>query len=272
VSLADIPESLRALPDAEFAGSSEFAELARLQQAIGYSFARPTLLRVALTHPSWTGERPRNAWPNQAVLEFFGDAVLDLCAAQAVWMRFSTVSEGVLTALRIVLVSEAALASVANEIDLGQWLFLGKGARAHGGRRHHAMLADTIEAILGAVFLDARGADQDPMRAAENVFLRLFGARIDSLAIEDASEPKSELQNLVQDKVRRTPRYACEALSAGHFLAVVQVDIGESAVLELGKGEGPSHKAAEREAARAALRSIREGLISLADLPGETTS
>lgn len=246
------------------------ATLAPLRARLGHAFERPALLRVALTHPSWVAEHRTRGWPSNAALEFFGDAVLDLCSAQAVWARYPMLDEGRLTKLQISLVSEPALAAIARDLELGAFLWLGRGEDKTGGRQRDRNLADAVEAILGASFLDARVAGRDPFAAALAVFERCFITALDSLDPEGGRDPKSELQTLVQARHRKTPRWVLvdrEAPSdpgaAGRFVVELVVDPDPAAdgraaaPTVLARGEGSTRREAEVAAAREALLRLR---------------
>lgn len=260
---------LRSLPDATaaFEGPSTedgAASLRTLEERLGYRFHNGALLRVALTLGSWANEHPATGWPSNACLEFFGDAVLDLAAADALWRRFPDLAEGELTRLRAALVDERSLSAAAERIDLGAYLFLGKGDLKRGGRQHASTLADAVEAVVGAVFLDAReasAADQPaPMQAASEVFDTLLGEALRSLAPEDSLDPKSRLQQWAQAKYRITPTYVRvgEKPPPGdpRWAARVELHFPDGTVRALGDGEGRSLKRAERAAATAALSAF----------------
>nr|WP_255216606.1 ribonuclease III [Pseudenhygromyxa sp. WMMC2535] len=225
--------------------------------ALGYRFERVALLRVALTVGSWANENREAGWPSNACLEFFGDAVLDLVAADALWRRFPTLDEGPLTRLRASLVSERSLSRVARELDLGRWLHVGRGDEQRGARDRDGTLADALEAVLGAVFLDARARGEDPTLAAAQVFERRFGQRVRTLTPDDGLDPKSRLQQLMQAERKLTPVYVTVGdpppPEDPHWRARVELRPPEGEVEILGEGEGRSLRAAERSAAQVAL-------------------
>jgi len=279
-----LPDALRALPEltegsatrlgvdpslplADGSGPSMVGDnptIASLAAGLGRVFARPALLRVAVTHPGWANEHRKAGWPSNGCLEFYGDAVLDLLAADAIWRRFPEMPEGDLTRLRASLVSEASLAAIAREIELGAYLYLGKGDEKNGFRDHPATLADALEAVLGAVFLDAKAAGDDPMFAAARSFDALFGRRVAHMSPTDGLDPKSALQRVVQAKLRVAPRYrqVGEAPAPGeppHWRVVVELRRKGEAPLPMGDGEGRSLQEAERQAAAVALAKIRSG-------------
>lgn len=261
-----LPAVMESLPDrhedehVRQAVSAELPRLRGLEQRLGYAFARPALLRAAMTLGSWVNEHREQGWPSNACLEFFGDAVLDLVAADALWRQFPELAEGDLTRLRSTLVSEPGLAKVARDLELGQWLFLGRGDEKRGARDHGSTLADALEAVIGAVFLDARERGGDPFAAALSLFDRLFGERVDGLDPDHGLDAKSRLQQWVQSEYRVTPVYVPlgepPPNDEPRWRARVELRMPDGAVEVLGEGEGRSLRAAEQAAARGALRSI----------------
>ncbi|MBV1860855.1 MAG: ribonuclease III [Nannocystaceae bacterium] len=257
-----LPKVLRALPEPDVRledGTEPTPEdgLEALQVLLGYRFADPALLRVALTLGSWANEHTDAGWPSNACLEFFGDAVLDLVAADAVWRRFPELAEGELTRLRATLVAEASLVRVASALGLGRFLYLGRGDLKRGGREHASTLADAVEAVLGAVFLDAREAGRQPEAAAAEVFEAWLGSRVESLQPQHGLDAKSRLQHWAQAKHRVTPRYerVGDPPPPGEpaWRAQVTLRFPNGTVKVLGEGEGRSLKRAEQAAALAAL-------------------
>jgi ribonuclease-3 len=179
-----------------------------------------------------------------------------------VWCGFPQLDEGPLTRLRASLVSERSLARVARSVELGRWLLVGRGDELRGARDRDGTLADALEAVLGAVFLDARAAGHEPTASVAVLFDHLFGERLRKLAPEDGLDPKSRLQQLVQAERRLTPVYIAigepPPPDAPHWHAQVEIH-GEGAVVEvLGVGEGRSLRIAERNAAVDALRRLME--------------
>lgn len=264
--MVGVPEVLRALPpaDDDAAPSGIAAEprprLAELESRLGYVFARPSLLRAALTLGSWANEHPDSGWPSNACLEFFGDAVLDLLAADAIWQRHPLLDEGELTRLRAIIVAEPALADVATALDLGAFLWLGRGDDRLGGRRHRATLADATEAVLGAVFLDARQRGEDPLGSAAQVFARLFDTVLEAAHPQRALDPKTRLQHWAQALHRIAPTYVRIDARGGdgppRWRARVELRLPSGDVHVLGEGEGESLREAERRAAAAALEVV----------------
>ncbi|MEZ4383178.1 MAG: ribonuclease III [Nannocystaceae bacterium] len=263
--MTGLPAIFEDLPDRRGAPEIDaaLAGLEPLELRLRYRFKRRALLRVALTHASWCNEHPEEGWPSNESLEFFGDAVLDLVTADALWNRFPELPEGALTRLRASLVSERALATAARGCQIGDWLFLGKGDELRGGRERDASLADALEAILGASFLDARAAGKDPLAAAAQVFRALLGDRVAGLEPDHGIDAKSRLQHWAQRVHRLTPVYHTEAGASAtpgepRWLARVQLAPRDGTVLVLGEGEGRSMRKAQQAAARAALEAVED--------------
>lgn len=258
-----LPAVLRRLPDpsSDPQVAAQLDRLAELAALLDHRFEQPALLRVALTVGSWTNENREAGWPSNACLEFFGDAVLDLVAADALWQRFPDLPEGPLTRLRASVVSERSLAKAAKRVGLGGWLFLGRGDEQRGARERESTLADALEAVLGAVFLDARAHGHDPTSAAGRVFDRLFGEQVEALTADDGVDPKSALQQLVQAERRLTPVYVVlgepPPPESPFWRARVELRPIGGEVEVLGEGEGRSLRAAEHGAARDALARLK---------------
>ncbi len=216
---------------------------AKLAERLGHSFADPSLLHQALSHRSWCGEQ--DGVPSNERLEFLGDAVLGMVVADHIYRRFPELPEGDLAKIRSAVVNARVLAESAHELELGGVLLLGKGEEASGGRTKVSILADALEAVIGAVYLDADWAE------AQRLILDLLGERIERAAAEpDDFDHKSRLQELTVRRGEGPPRYLVEGSGPDHdrhYLAEVYV-AGE----RRGTGEGSSKKDAEQSAARAA--------------------
>jgi ribonuclease-3 len=230
--------------------------LASLEERIGHRFRRPELLAAALTHRSAAAERPGGPAEDNERLEFLGDAVLGLAAARHLAEEHPAAREGELSRLRAVLVGEPALAASARALDLGASLSLGRGEERSGGREKPSILAGALEALVGAVFLDAG------WRAAYRLARAVFrGPDGKALAAGDGVDAKTRLQELCQRRWREAPAYAVVERSGPahrpHF--VVEALLGGRV---LGRGEGGSRKGAEQAAAAAALAAA-------SDLEGE---
>lgn len=262
-----LPQILIDLPDVDPSPQTqkELAELIPLQEQLDYYFARPALLRAALTLGSWSNEHAGSGWPSNACLEFFGDAVLGLLAADALWQRFPELAEGQLTRLRASLVSEECLAKVARQLDLGKWIWLGRGDQKRDLQSQNGTLADTLEAVIGAVFLDARGQGKQELGIAKRLFLHLFSTVLATLQPEHGLDAKSRLQQWAQAKFHRTPVYVRVGSppppGQPHWHARVELMLLEHPhpPLILGEGEGRNLRLAERRAAMQALHRIEAG-------------
>ncbi len=217
-----------------------------LEHVIGHTFRDPALLQLALTHGSVGYENQRAQSDNQR-LEFLGDAVLQLALSHMLFQRLPQADEGVMTQARAQLVSTKALARIARRIGLGTYLHLGRGEEANGGRNRESTLADALEAVAGAIHLDA-GTD-----AAHQFAARLFAEDLEALNRGPLdSNPKGQLQELIQSVGVEPPLYEIVGAEgpdhAKNFIAVVSWQ-----GTQLGRGTGRSKKDAEVEAAQAAL-------------------
>ncbi len=223
------------------------ADLAALQTVIGLRFKDASLLELSLIHSSYVNENPDLAPVSNERLEFLGDAVLGFVFATRLYNSFGHSSEGELTRLRSRLVRGSTLARAAARIGLGEYLYLGKGEEASGGRSKPANLAGALEALIGAAYLD-----QGTITAGE-VASRLLGSDFTELTGPEAGmDYKSRLQEYAQASQQVTPRYRIVDTSgpdhARRFTAEVRLDDEP-----LGRGQGHSKKEAETEAARQAL-------------------
>lgn len=243
-----------ARPDPAQTQAQAMAALAsRLEIADGDEL--PDHLLQALTHPSFANEQPEER-DNQR-LEFLGDAVLGLCVSELLMAAFEDVDEGSLTVMRASLVNARALAEAARHWDFADALRLGRGADAAGERHRENVLADAVEAVLGAVYLD-RGLD-----VARALAERIVGQRLEALVQNGGIErdPKSRLQELVQARGLDTPTYSVSDVSGPphmrSFTVTVNVPRGEDGEV-VAEGKGRSKKLAEKAAARAALAALEE--------------
>ena len=225
-------------------------ELSAVQQALGVSFKDPSLLRQALIHGSFTNENPAIApIPNER-LEFLGDAVLGLVVATKLYLDFPHFNEGEMTKLRAFLVRRDTLARVAKMIKLGNFLFLGKGEDATGGRNKSANLAGAMEAVIGAVYLD------QGIKVVTDFIQRLLDAELTKAIGKHIDiNFKSELQEFLQAREQRAPSYhVVETSGPDHDKRfTVEVRLGDTV---LGTGFGKSKKAAETAAAETVLKSL----------------
>lgn len=226
------------------------ADLAALQQTLGISFNDLSLLEQALVHSSYVNENPGIAPADNERLEFLGDAILGFIVAEELYQRFPQFSEGEMTRLRSSLVRQDALSRIARTISLGDYLYLGRGEEASGGRRKPANLTGALEAVIAAIFLD-RG-----LSIARDFALRSVSKELDKVLSQGIeADYKSQLQELIQARQQQTPTYkVIEAMGPAHDRRfTVEVRVGDSV---LGRGSGKSKKAAEAEAARSALAQL----------------
>lgn len=217
-----------------------------LEADLGHTFADPQLLRLALTHRSVSADDPSR--PDNERLEFLGDAVLQLVVTDTLYHTYPDLSEGEMAKVRAAVVSRPALAVVARRLDLGSKVELAPGEERTGGRNKDSILADAVEALIGAVYLDA--GVESARSVITSHWSDVIAERAKSPGVKDY---KTRLQeHLAQDGTR--PEYSVEGTGPDHkrtFTAVVQVDGSV-----LGSGAGRSKKAAEQEAARKALKAL----------------
>jgi ribonuclease III len=222
-----------------------------LQTRIEYRFGNISLLRLAMTHPSVAHEQGRLIQHNQR-LEFLGDAVLGMVLTRELYDKFPAVSEGPLTKARAQMINRRTLAEQARRLDLQDDLILSRGEEANLGRSRASALADAFEALIGAVFVDG-GFD-----AARAFVLRSFREAFGELtSIPTLDNPKGELQEILQARSPEAPQYVVAGASGPDHDRDFECVVTHGGI-ELGRGGGKSKKAAESEAAVAALKSIRE--------------
>lgn len=217
-----------------------------VEARIGYKFSNALLLAEALTHPSLAYETKRPHFDNQR-LEYLGDAVIQLILTDELYHLFPKFSEGKLTKMRSRLVSRDGLQRFAEKIELGPALLLGKGEAASGGRERPSNLADALEALAGAIYIDGG------MEKARSFILDNFREFIEEIARQpDENNPKGELQENLQAITPTSPSYRIVSQDGpDHDKIFVAEVIWEK--MELGRGEGSSKKEAEINAAINAL-------------------
>jgi ribonuclease-3 len=226
------------------------SDLAAFQDCLGFQFRDDNLLCLALTHPSVAHEANTTMAHNQR-LEFLGDAVLQLVLTRELYEKFPAFDEGPLTKARAKLVNRRTLAEHARALGLGAHLILGHGEETHGGRERPSALADAFEALLGAIFLDG-GFD-----AAREFILREFSPAFGKLSVLPTLEnPKGELQELLQARSPLAPAYQTVSATGPDHDRVFECTVQHDGV-ELARGSGKSKKAAESDAALAALKKLR---------------
>lgn len=219
------------------------------EKILGITFRNPTLLEQALVHRSYLNENPEFHLGSNERLEYLGDAVIGMVTSEYLYHAFPDASEGLLTAMRAALVKAQTLGRIARGLGIGTLLFLSRGEVDAGGRTRRRLLAQALEAIIGAIYLD------QGLTAARDFSLRLLGPDAERLVREQSYvDAKSELQQVTQAAIGERPIY--EVVSATgpghrpHF--VVEVRLGGRVI---GTGEGNQKQEAEQAAARQALKS-----------------
>lgn len=226
------------------------SDLAALQRVLGVSVNDLSLLEQSLVHSSYLNENPGSIQTSNERLEFLGDAVLGLIVAEKIYQKFPKFDEGEMTRLRAAVIRRDALARMATAINLGSYLYMGKGEEASGGRNRPANLAGALEAVIAAIFLD-----QGPAITRDFVIGLVNGELQKVVSQGAAADYKSRLQELTQAREQQTPTYhVVEKTGPDHDMRfTVEVRLGDAV---LGKGSGKSKKKAETEAARTALEQF----------------
>ncbi len=220
-----------------------------LEERIGYCFKNKALLKQALTHSSFTNEQKINKAKNYERLEFLGDAVLELVSSEFLFKQHEQIQEGELTKMRASMVCEPSLAFCARDLELGEFMRLGKGEESTGGRKRDSITSDAMEAVIGAIYLDGG------MEEAKKFINRFILSDLEDKRL--FYDSKSNLQELIQGKLKKEFHYeVVEESGPEHektFVAEVFLE-QES----LGKGFGRTKKAAEQQAAYHALLRLRD--------------
>lgn len=215
-----------------------------LNKTLAYKFENAALLQQALTHRSAAG-------PDNERLEFLGDAVLDLVITKLLFDKTEDTSEGQLSRLRATLVKDTTLAEIATSLGLGEHLILGPGEKKSGGHRRSSILANTLEAIFAAVYLDSG------LPAAREIIIRAFGDRLHDLPeAEDLRDPKSRLQEFLQSKQMSLPDYTVEKTSGKAHKQTFEISCSVPELDAVTIGTGSSRRDAEQDAALAMLKKI----------------
>lgn len=216
-----------------------------LQRTLDYTFRDTGLLEQALTHRSASGESNER-------LEFLGDAVLDTVVSEVVFRAFPNAPEGDLSRLRSSLVKDTSLARLAVDLGLGDLLILGSGERKTGGHRRASILADALEALFGAVYLDAG------FEASRNVIERAFGERFHDLPDpQELRDPKTRLQEWLQARQLALPDYSLVDVSGQAHEQTFEVQCSIGGLDTTTRGSGSSRRQAEQKSARAMLEVLQ---------------
>ena len=219
-----------------------------LEAAIGYKFKNITLLQNALTHSSYANEYFRDSLKSNERLEFLGDSVLGMVVAEHLYKTFPDRLEGDLTRMRADMVCEASLAKIAERIDLGQYLLLGHGEEQSGGRNRPSILADAVESVLAACFLDGG------MEAARRFIETFVLCNVPQSRLRNV-DYKTALQELVQQKKNQQISYQLVGESGPDHNKSFCVEVTLNGTV-VGKGTGSSKKRAEQDAARIAMETL----------------
>lgn len=222
-----------------------------LQKTIAYTFQDPTLLSTALNHSSYANERRGNSEKSNERLEFLGDSVLGFVVANHLYRKFPEFPEGRMTRLRAELVCEQSLHAVAEQIQLGRYIKLGKGEEHTGGRTRPSILADAVEAVIAALYLDGG-------IAAAKTFIETYILNdLDEGVDQARTDYKTTLQELVQRQSGQVLAYEMigERGPEHNKLFTAQVVLNGQAV---GTGDGHTKKAAEQAAAKCALNALQK--------------
>lgn len=227
-------------------------ELEKLEEKLGITFNDSSLLRTAVTHKSFPNENRRLKLKNNERLEFLGDSVLSLSISTYIFKNFRDAPEGRLAKMRAILVSSDTLARKARELKLSEHLLLGRGEEITGGRERDSILADALEAVIGAIYLD------HGFQTVDNFIVDFFQTDIEKVQNGDYSRDyKTLLQEVIQQDGDYRPEYVVLSETGpdhNKFFAV-QVKLGKEVI---GQGQGSSKKDAEQLAARRALENMGE--------------
>ena len=225
-------------------------DLSPLEARLGYTFSDKGLLRLALTHSSIAHESETSVQHNQR-LEFLGDAALGLVITRELYLRFPAFGEGPLTKARAQLVNQRTLAEQGRTLGLGDYLVMSRGELSHGGRERPSALADAYEAVTGAIYLDGG------YEAASQFVLRCFRDSFGEFStLPNLSNPKGELQEILQSKSASAPHYQMTMSSGPDHDRSFECAVFHEG-RELGRGQGKSKRAAESDAALAALQALK---------------
>lgn len=242
---------------------SDSHDISALEEVLGHVFDNRDLLITALTHRSYANEHRAEGRKDNEKLEFLGDAVLDLTVGHMLMDRYPSLREGQLSVTRSQVVSERGLSDRARELGLGDWLYLGKGELRSGGQYKASILADAMEAVIAAVYLDGG------FPAAWALVARLFENSLASVEETGFYDFKTRLQELAQSRLKATPIYRVVATSGPDHAKQFEVAV-EINGHEWGRGQGASKKRAEQYAA-ANASFLLEGadLEQMGLLPGD---
>ena len=252
------PDVMEPPPQPAPAGAARDPAVDALEQRLGVPVVNPAVALAALTHKSFVNEHRSEALQDNERLEFLGDAVIDLAVSHRLMERFPDAREGDLSKIRAAVVDEAGLALMARELDLGPLLRLGRGEELTGGRQKSSLLADALEAVIAAVYL---GGGLEPVLSVIERFLGDAFARAAAGTLD--RDYKTQLQELVQSRLRTAPRYRIVAEHGPDHSKVFEVELDVRGEV-IGRGTGRSKKDAEQAAAKLALDAMNERFAEVA--------
>ena len=219
-----------------------------LEERIGYRFQNIQLLKQAMTHSSYTNQQKINKCKDYERLEFLGDAVLELVSSEFLFCEYEDKKEGELTKMRASMVCEPSLAFCARDLELGEFLLLGKGEECTGGRKRDSITSDAMEAVIGAIYLDGG------MEKAKAFIYRFILSDLEDKQL--FYDSKTNLQEVIQGQLKKELHYVLLGESGPEHDKTFSVEV----IMEdevIGKGKGRTKKAAEQEAAYEALLLLR---------------
>lgn len=213
-----------------------------LERRIGYHFKNPELLQLALSHRSYSGK-------NNERLEFLGDSIVNFVIAEALFKHFPNAREGQMSRLRARLVKGVTLAEIAREFELGEYLLLGSGELKSGGYRRESILADALESVIGAMYLDSSFSE------CKDKVLSWYEGRLESLSLQDTQkDPKTRLQEYLQAQQQPLPQYEVVSVEGEPHAQTFTVECSVEGLSDITVGIGSSRRIAEQQAAGKALK------------------
>ena len=225
--------------------------LEKLQRTIGYTFNNPALLKEALTHKSYSFEKKSVDHDNQR-MEFFGDAILEVIASEYLFNKYRESGEGDLTKIRSAMTRGEALYELAEKIDLGSYIYLGKGEQQLKGKNEETRVIDAFEALVAAIYLDSG------LERAREFYLGLVAESWDDpYQLMVSQNPKGNLQELTQRKFNQRPEYVLKEVSGQEHEPTFEIEVHIKNEV-VGRGFASSRKKAEEEAARQAYNYLKE--------------
>lgn len=226
---------------------------AEIENCLGYIFKDKELLTEALTHRSFYYENPDTSTAHNERLEFLGDSILGFVIVEYLFLSDKNLPESAMAKIKSFLVKEAVLSEIAGSLSLGKYLRLGKGEEATGGRTKKSLLSDTIEAVLGAIYLDGG------YQKAQEVVLRLFGEKINNVMHTAVlADYKTELQEKTQLLFATLPEYRLIKQEGEEHKKVFTIEVYVDGK-KFGRGTGKSKKEAQTSAAKEAISKLQSG-------------